>query len=180
MNKTLYNTILFCQVWESAEEFKDDFINGPFAGSISDDSCTKLFYLLYAKFGNSPIANNDVEQFKIKLQAVIFQFGPSWEKRLDIQSKLRNLTEDELLLGAKSIHNHSFNPSDEPYTGSIGELPTVNDQNTSTMKRGKLEAYQTLWSLLISDVTGEFINKFKICFKQFVAPEHPVLYESED
>ena len=32
-------------------------------------------------------------------------------------------------------------------------------------------AYEKLLELLDSDVTGEFIGKFKICFKQFVMPE---------
>ena len=47
------------------------------------------------------------------------------------------------------------------------------------MTAGKLKAYEKLLELLDSDVTGEFINKFRICFKQFVMPERTWIYVTE-
>jgi hypothetical protein len=34
-----------------------------------------------------------------------------------------------------------------------------------------MDAYAQLMDLLETDVTGEFLTKFKGCFKQFVLPE---------
>ena len=54
------------------------------------------------------------------------------------------------------------------------------DSNTRTLTKGVIEAYAGLLELLDSDVTGDFISKFKYCFKQFVAPERPLLFVTDD
>lgn len=36
-----------------------------------------------------------------------------------------------------------------------------------------------LWDLLDTDVSSEFLSKFKVLFKQIVIPERPIIYESE-
>ena len=48
------------------------------------------------------------------------------------------------------------------------------------MTAGKLKAYEKLLELLDTDVTGNFISKFKTCFKQFVMPERTWLYVTEE
>lgn len=182
-----YNTVLFTQVWDSAEDFKDDLAESAFAGCMQDGSVTGqpdnvslLFYLLYAKYGNNPIANNDITQFKYKIFSVMFQYGPTWEKKLDIQSKLRALTEADLLSGSKAIFNSALNPSTAPSTGSLEELAYINSQNTTNYKKSKMEAYEFLWGLLDDTLTAKFVEKFGICFKKFVYPEQTLLYVSED
>ena len=92
-----YNTKLFCEIYESVSDFTYDYQHIGIPTSISVASAQTLYYLLYARYANNPIANLDEEQFKYKLFAVVFQYGPTWEKRLDIQSKLRALSEDEIL-----------------------------------------------------------------------------------
>lgn len=132
--------------------------------------------MLYARYGNNPIANYDEEQFKYKIFAVVFQYGPTWEKRLDVQKKLRDLTDDQLLEGATAIYNHAFNPSGAPTTQTTTELDYINDQNVNKHKRSPLDGYNMLLELLKTDVTGEFLNKFQKCFKQFVMPENQWIY----
>ena len=187
--RPIYNTMTFTDVWDSAADFKIEFGQSPFAGAISSteattpsvthDNVSRTFYLLYAKYGNNPIANNDINQFKFKVFGVIFQFGPTWEKRLDIQEKLRGLSESDLMTGNRAIYNSALNPATSPSTSSLEELQYINSQNTTNYKKGKMEAYAQLWDLLDTDVTGEYIDKFKICFKQFVAPENPLLYVTD-
>lgn len=177
-----YTTKLFTEVWESESDFRDDYLANPLQGvSASDpDNLTTIYYLLYAKYGNSPIANFDVNQFKAKVFGIMWQYGPSWEKRLDIQAKLRALSEDDIIKGAKAIYNHAYNPSQAPSTSTLEEIDYINDQNTTNYKKSKMEAYAQLWDLIDTDVTQEFINRFKVCFKTFVAPERPLIYVSED
>lgn len=178
-----YSTILFTDVWNDVADFKSDFADSPFAGSLSSsnpDNVSLIFYLLYARYGNNPIANLDVEQWKFKIFSVIFQYGPTWQKRLEIQGKLRSLTEDDILKGTKAIFNHAFNPSSTPSTGSLEELTYINDQSTSNYKKSKMDAYMQLWELLDTDVTEEFLTQFRRCFKIFVSSEQPLLYVTED
>ena len=174
-----YSTVLMTDIWEDASEFLTDYQNVGIPTSISTASATTLYYLLYARYANNPIANRDPEQFKYKVFALVFQYGPTWEKRLDIQSKLRAITEEDLLKGSKTIYNHAYNPSTAPSTTTLDELNYINEQNTNAYKKSKMDAYAQLWDLLDTDVTGTFLEKFKGLFKQFVAPEKPLLYVSE-
>ena len=131
--------------------------------------------MLYARYGNSPISNTDENQAKFKLFGVIWQYGPSWEKKLEIQANLRGLTEAELREGALSIYNHAFNPSTEPSTQELEELTHINDQNVTNNKKAKMEAYSILWANLHVDSTDEYMNKFKNCFSRFVGNQFPLI-----
>jgi len=172
-----YATVLFTDVWDDVSEFLADYANIGIPTTIdSDTSATTLFYLLYAKYGNTPIANNDITQFKYKIFSIIFQYGPTWEKKLDIQEIIRGLQESDLLAGSKAVYNTALNPSTAPSTGTLEELSYINSQNTTNLKRSKLEAYGMLWEMLDDSLTAKFIEKFAVCFKKFVYPEQPLLY----
>lgn len=188
-----YSTQLFTDIWDNVDDFKSDLADSPFAGCIHygetvgtapnqttyPDNVSIVFYLLYARYGNNPIANLDEMQWKFKIFSTIFQYGPTWEKRLELQDKIRSLTESDLLTGSKAIHNHAFNPSTAPSTSSLTELTYINDQQTSSFKKNKLDAYTQQWDMLETDVTEDFLNKFKKCFKIFVSPEKPLLYVTD-
>ena len=307
-----YDTKLMTEVWSKASDFLTDYQNAGIPTTISNQNATTLYYLLYAKYGNTPIANYDENQWKYKMFSVIFQYGPTWEKRLDIQTTLRGLQISDLLdngsyraissqsgsetssktgsdnntrtlnttekntgtsalantgtdttasTGTQSvartgtvgttgetedIKNHAFNPSTAPAQNAYSPLSYINEQHatkndvnstvtnnltdtttndlenqtthnttstttndlsrsdtgtitdaraitdsvsaenssqnetTTVMTAGKLKAYEKLLELLDTDVTGEFINKFKVCFKQFVMPERHMIYVTEE
>ena len=307
-----YDTKLMTDVWSKASDFLTDYQNAGIPTSISTANATTLYYLLYAKYGNTPIANYDENQWKYKMFSIIFQYGPTWEKRLDIQTTLRGLQISDLIdngsyraltsqsgtetssktgsdnntrtlnttekntgtsalantgtdttasTGTQSvartgtvgttgetedIKNHAFNPSTAPAQNAYSPLSYINEQHatkndvnstvtnnltdtttndlenqtthnttstttndlsrsdtgtitdaraitdsvsaenssqnetTTVMTAGKLKAYEKLLELLDTDVTGAFINKFKVCFKQFVMPERHMIYVTEE
>lgn len=307
-----YDTKLMTEVWSQASEFLTDYQNVGIPTTISVQNATTLYYLLYARYGNTPIANYDENQWKYKMFSIIFQYGPTWEKRLSIQDTLRGLQISDLVdngsfhesfshsasesssktgsdnntrtlnttekntgtsklantgtdttasTGTQSvahtgtvgttgetedIKNHAYNPGTSPAQNAYTPLNYINEQNatknnvdstvtnnltdattndlqnqtthdttstttndlsradtgtikddrtitdtakadnksqnetTTVMTAGKLKAYEKLLELLETDVTGEFINKFKTCFKQFVMPERTCIYVTED
>ena len=307
-----YDTKLMTEVWSQASEFLTDYQNAGIPTTISTQNATTLYYLLYARYGNTPIANYDENQWKYKMFSIIFQYGPTWEKRLNIQDTLRGLQISDLVdngsfkelfshsasekssktgsdnntrtlnttekntgtstlantgtdttnsTGTQSvshtgtvgtsgetedIKNHAYNPGTAPAQNAYSPLNYINEQNatknnvdstvtnnltdattndlqnqtthnttstttndlsradtgtitdaravtdsaeaenksqnetTTVMTAGKLKAYEKLLELLETDVTGEFISKFKICFKQFVMPERTFIYVTED
>ena len=138
--KPQYSTMLFTDVWDDVTDFKTDFAASPFNGAISategtpsesnpivpHDNVSRTFYLLYAKYGNNPIANRDINQFKMKVFGLIFQYGPTWEKRLEVQERLRGISDGDLLKGSKAIYNTAMNPSPSP------SLPTTRHQSFSS------------------------------------------------
>lgn len=177
-----YNTMTFSEVFNNSEQFVEDWENqaeGMFASAMTSANVKKLYYLLLARYGNSPIANNDVNQFKLKVHSIMFKNGTAWQKQLEIQTNLANMTEEDLQNGSKTIMNRASNPSSAPSTSTLTELDYIDEQTTDGVKRGKLEAYNLLVSLLKTDVTSEFINKFKVCFKTVVGGENPILYVEE-
>ena len=307
-----YDTKLMTDVWSKATDFLADYQNIGIPTTISAQNATTLYYLLYARYGNTPIANYDEEQWKYKIFSIIFQYGPTWEKRLDIQNTLRGLQISDLVdngsfhelfshnasetssktgsdnntrtlnttekntgtsavantgtdttasTGTQSvshtgtvgttgetedIKNHAYNPSTSPAQNAYSPLTYINEQHatkndanstvtnnltdattndlqnqtthnttstttnavsradagtikddrtitdsakadntsqnetTTVMTAGKLKAYEKLLELLDTDVTGNFISKFKTCFKQFVMPERTWLYVTEE
>ena len=307
-----YDTKLMTDVWSKATDFVTDYQNIGIPTTISVQNATTLYYLLYARYGNTPIANYDENQWKYKMFSIIFQYGPTWEKRLDIQNTLRGLQISDLVdngsfrelfshsgtetssktgsdnntrtlnttekntgtsavantgtdttasTGTQSvthtgtvgtigetedIKNHAYNPSTAPAQNAYSPLSYINEQNatknnvdntvtnnltdtttndlqnqtthnttstttndlsradtgtitdaraitdsasaentsqnetTTVMTAGKLKAYEKLLELLDTDVTGNFISKFKTCFKQFVMPERHMIYVTEE
>ena len=180
-----YSTKTFAQVYSSYEAFKADYdalitlVSGG-VQPLTEANARATFYLLFARYGNNPIVNFDVTQFKMKLMAVIATYGPVWEKKKAIQKSLRDLTEAELLQGAKQIYNHAYNPSTEPTTQELEELTHINDQNVTNNKKAKMEAYAILWANLHVDATDEYLNKFKNCFSRFVADQYPILFAVDE
>lgn len=174
-----YNTKLFTEIWDNYEDFKSELDASPFGTAITDDSKELAFYLLYARYGNNPIANMDENQWRFKVFSVIFQYGPTWEKKLDIQKKLRELTDNELATGDTTITNAADNPNTVPSTQALDELTYINAQRVNKEKRSKLSSYGILLQLLENDVTEEFIRRFEHLFKAFVLSENPLLYITE-
>lgn len=174
-----YRQKKFTDVYESVEEFLADYKDCGIPTTISDNSAQTLFYLLYGSYGNDIVASSDINRFKYKLFSIIFQYAPNWEKQLEIQNKLRGLTEEDIRLGSRQIYNTAQNPSTEPSTDTTDELQYINNQNVTKNQRGVLEGYATLLSLLRTDVTQEFLNRFRKLFLTIVQPEEPLLYITE-
>ena len=79
-----YRTRKFTDIFPDVETFLQNYKNNGIQTTISDESATTLYYLLYSRYGNSHIANSDETQFKYKLFGTVFSYGPTWEKRLDM------------------------------------------------------------------------------------------------
>lgn len=180
-----YETVKFCDIWKDYDAFKDDYdaLYALLAGGTSTmqpASIVATYYLLYSKYGNTPIAGTDQEQWKMKMFSIMCSYGPLWERKKGVLKSIRELTETELLLGAKQIYNHAFNPSTTPATGDLDELTYINEQNTTSNKKAKLEAYSLLWSALHADPTKSYLDEFKVCFSRFVGNQFPIIYVTEE
>ena len=178
--KPMYDTNLFCEIWDSSDSFLADYNNtgteftNQVPTTITQENALMTYLLLFSRYGNNPIANYDVTQFKNKIFTIIWQYGPAWEKRLSMQEDIRNLTLQEITQGTKTdwssegtqsqnnsgtdttINNHAYNPSTAPTTQSTNELDYIDQQqvakgsNTSTI------------SGTDSKTTGQVITKSKM------------------
>ena len=184
-----YSTKSLTDVWEDASTFLSEYKASPFynaAGcSLLESNITLTYYLLYNKYGNTPIANLDENQFKFRIFGTIMQYGPTWEQKLKIQEKLRSLGLDDtsdIYKGSKAIYNHANNPETTPTTADLEEINYINDQSTSGYKKSKLEGLALFAESLRDDVNFSYIDKFRKMFRQivFVVPHCIYVEESED
>ena len=172
-------TKTFSETWETAAKFIEDYNSIGIPATISSESATTLYYLLYARYANSHIASSDPNRFKYNLFGLIWQYGPNWEKKIEIQKKLRELDDEQIREGARQIYNKADNPSNDPAAFTDNELQFINNQNVIKNRKGTLEGYNILMSLLEDDVTENFLRRFKALFKTIVMPELPLLYAIE-
>ena len=178
--KPMYDTNLFCEIWDSSDKFLADYNNtgteftNQVPPTISQENALMTYLLLFSRYGNNPIANYDVNQFKNKIFTIIWQYGPAWEKRLSMQEDIRNLTLQEITQGTKTdwssegtqsqnnsgtdttINNHAYNPSTAPTTQTTNELDYIDQQQVA-----KGSATSTI-SGTDSKTTGQVITKSKM------------------
>lgn len=175
-----YRNVKFCDVFPDSQSFVTAYsgsqlpLTDYFVAS-DDPIIPAVYYLLYGRYGNSTIATSDLKQFEYKLFTVIFMYGPTWLKRLELQKNIQGLDLDDLTVTDKTVANAAYNNA-SPLSTPDAELEKINNQSVSFYKRGKLEAYTAQWSMLETDVTEEFLHKFEKLFLQFVAPEGAALY----
>lgn len=175
-----YRNRKFSDIWPTVAAFVTDYNDNGITTTISEQSITLLYYLLYARYGNSTVASSDENQFKYKVFSTVFMYGPTWEKRLQIQKDIRELTLEEIQKGGKAIYNSALNPNQAPTTSSLEELRFITQQNTSNFVKSKVDAYAIIIDLLETDVTEQFIGEFKKLFLTVVSPELPLWYITQD
>ena len=175
-----YRTRTFADIFPDLGKFTALFAETPFPAAIQTSAdpinLELVFALLYARYGNSHTAFSDENQFIYNIFATIFMYGPSWATRLATQKKIREAG-DDIFLGGEATYNSALNPENAPGTSSRDGIDYVNSQNKTLYTKSKLEGYANLLALVETDVTEEFINKFKKLFLIVPEPDYPLLYE---
>lgn len=176
-----YNTKLFCDIWEDANSFVTDIKSTPIYDSeVTDAQLELIFYLLFQKYGNNPIAFFDDSQFKLKISTIIYAYGPTYFKKADIQKAIRALDLDELRDGFKNIQNRALNDATEPNNDTDEELAYINEQIINKGKRSSIDAYAYVWGILRNNLVDEFLNKFKSLFCRVVDSQRVIIYNDDE
>ena len=178
----MYNTKIFSEIYPDFDTFKHDFDEefGSYAKDcISATSLKTLYWMLYSRYASNPIVNYSVINFRAKIVSITFQKGPTWERKLALQKTLRDLSDEDLLTGARTIFNRAAHPEDAPSTDTDIELTYLNSQDVSKQRRSKLDAYSYLNDVLKTDVSEDFIQAYKHLFSKFVSPTITRIYEND-
>lgn len=185
LNQDLYGnqrTRTFAEIYPTVDDFKAAYDSNPFATAtnISADDITKIYYLLFANYGNSSICSSDEYRFEIKLFSILYQYGPTYIQKTLIQKAIREKALDDFKTGGKVIYNSALNPNVAPTTDTLTELPYINNQNTNNYVKSDAESIQIKWELLDDSLESEFLAKFKSLFLKIVNPAVPLWYISEN
>ena len=143
----------------------------------TNGTMTTLYYLLWARYASSHIRSDYPQQWKMKIMMTVFEYGPTWSKRLEIQEKVRNLSDEEIQKGTIMTYNNAMNPDGAPTTDTWDTIQGINSQNKTLQKRGKLDSYAYIDQILKTDVTREFVEKFKKFFDIMASPGMKLDYD---
>lgn len=172
-----YRNRTYSEIFPDYATFSAQWEDTVFARELDDSLPVELVWtMLYARYGNSTVAASDENRFKYQLFSIMFQYGPTWHKELQIQQELRIMNFDEFRKGTTNIVNNAQNPSTAPSTQTTDELPYINQQNVSKVNRSKADGYALLLSLLKDDVSETFLRRFEKLFLTIVEPERPLWY----
>lgn len=175
-------TRTFAEIYPTIDDFKAAYDSNPFATAtnINDSEITKIYYLLYANYGNSSICSSDEYRFELKLFSIIYQYGPIYIQKKIIQEKIVDTPYNDFKTGGKVIYNTALNPNIAPSTDTLTELPYINNQNTNNYVKSDAESMQIKWDLMDDNLESEFLAKFKPLFLKIVNPTVPLWYISEN
>ena len=175
-------TRTFAEIYPTVDDFKAAYDSNPFATAtnINDSEITKIYYLLYANYGNSSICSSDEYRFELKLFSIIYQYGPIYIQKKIIQEKIVDTPYNDFKTGGKVIYNTALNPNVAPSTDTLTELPYINNQNTNNYVKSDAESMQIKWDLMDDNLESEFLAKFKPLFLKIVNPTVPLWYISEN
>lgn len=183
---SIYNnnsaTSRFTEVFTSVDTFITSFRESPLNdANLTDETLKKVFYELVAQYGDSYFKSTNDYRNKLKTFSILANEGVVYQKKLEIQKKLINLTLQELMDNGVSISNYAENPGDEATTtidAYEGEdfLKYVNNQNVTKDKNSKLNAYKSqLYA--IKNVTTDFVKKFSQLFETILWSSYLPIYE---
>lgn len=181
LNQDLYGnqrTRTFAEIYPTVDDFKAAYDSNPFATAtnIGADDITKIYYLLFANYGNSSICSSDEYRFEIKLFSIVYQYGPTYIQKTLIQKAIREKALNDFKTGGKVIYNSALNPNVAPTTDTLTELPFINNQNTNNYVKSDAESMQIKWELMDDSLESEFLAKFKSLFLKIVNPTVPLWY----
>lgn len=177
-----YRTNTFSEIFPDLHTFLTTFrASGLNSEALTDKNLTILYYELYGEYGNSHIASSDENQFKYKMFAIILNKGLIWQKNLETQTKLQQLTDEQILQVGRNLSSHAFNPGEGGQKITDGEtfLDYINDQSSTKQSGAYVDSMMNYMNAL-SDVSTAFIAEFKKLFLTIVNPEVPLLYSDEE
>lgn len=106
----------FSEIYESNEAFVSELSKPPYSDMLNyydktlggAEYLNLVYLLLYSRYGNWSIASSDVNRFKANLVERLCAYGPTHKKRIKLQEKLRELTEEEIQKGSIDIFKRAI------------------------------------------------------------------------
>lgn len=177
-----YNRLTYADVFTSKTDFRTKLQDTGIIEDIliSNVFLEKLYFYLYAAHGNDCISMSDEAQWIYNVALITEANAPTYLKKLDVQKKLRALTDDELREGYRTLFNHAVNPSAKPSTDANDELKYINEQSVNKARKNKTAAYIELWESLRTDLLADFLHKYDKIFSKLASTADRMIYISDN
>lgn len=145
-----------------------------------DYNLETAYFMLMSEFASAHIKSTSVDLFKLRFAKLLFEYVPVWQREMYFQSKLLTMSDEELIKGSRTVHNHANHPGSVPSTASLEELTYIDNQTTSNYVKNVPEAIREHIYSINYNPTEEFINKFRGLFSDVMYSSTTHYYESEE
>lgn len=165
MIKKAFLTKTFYEKYPNSEEFLKMWNVSPFKiNTITNEEIIEIYNHLLTEYMVSHF--NFIEPLQIDLQVahLIHNYYPNVKKRLDLQSQMLALTDEELAQGGLLIQSDMVNPDTDEITPLGDDLPYTSKKSIQTRKHSKLDRIARQYGLIIDGIYDTFILKFKDLF----------------
>jgi len=174
----LYRTNTFVEVFPNKQKFREYYEEVGLGGFQKEETLGNLWTLLYARRGNDAVLSSDQQRFVYNLFSIVFKYGPDFEKKMELQKKIRSLTEEELSKGTTAIYNHADNPSTIPTSQDFEQLHKIDSQTATGYKKARVDSLMLQYDAMNTRYIEEFLRRFDNLFSPFPA-EIPLYYYIE-
>lgn len=179
------NQKTFDDIYSTYDDFSTD-LSGSYSifkpSDMDDDHLKKTYYLLVARYGDTPIVSYwDEARWKLKLFQVIDEYGPEWQTKRELQKDIRARTLDDFKSGGKAVYNTALNPNTAPSTDTLDELEYINSQNVTKRTVSDYDAIVRKLALLEDGLDDDYLGHFSKLFSKFTQRDRPLyVYANEE
>lgn len=181
-----YMTRTFGEIFSSDTDFASFYSTCGIPATLqsgsdyNDFNINTIYALLCAEFMNSHIKSASEDRFKLKVMQLIYQYGPTWQREMYLQKKIRSITESDMMKGSEALYNHAQNPATSPATDARTFLSYIDDQNATLYNKDKIKAFLDNLMALDDQSTKKFLDKFKKLFITIAYPGNTLYYEGDE
>lgn len=158
----------FTSVWEDLESYNSDLLifNPSFAPMEQEE-----YNALMGRYAESDIRYKNVTQFKLAFMTLNKEAQEKLRSKLLINTRLRNLTEEQALEGTIVISNNATNPDTSPAVDAWEPLPYVNAQSGQKEKISTVRGLYNWKHSVGGQAFNEYLDTFTKLFKVLIIEE---------
>lgn len=168
-------------IWQTQEMFYNDFMSSPFASDIDNNYYTQqdlfdVFWHLMSVYDESHYNYKTEDKCKLKTFHVVHEYLPIYLKRISLQKRIRDMTDEDLFDSGKQVMKSANTPDTEIDMNTLTTAHYADNIQVQNRQTGKLIALQQQYASIIDNVWDEFIQKFAFMFKKFMFIPYDYIY----
>lgn len=178
METIMHNSLLFKNIFQSYQDFKNWYISTPLSDSQEDVPSEKTFTLIAYEYNNSSV-NSSIESFKQRFANDIYTYYKEFEATTKAIDELMRMTDEEISVDNNLITNLANIPEYEVDT-NVDSVNFVSSQQKTISKKGNLQIKREQLSNKRTYTVKTFINRFRHLFIKIISPSYTYVVGEEE
>ena len=178
METTMYNSLLFKNIFKNYQDFKNWYTSTPLSDSVEDVPSEKTFTLIAYEYNDSSV-NSSIESFKQRFANDVYTYYKAFEATTKAIDELMRMTDEEISVDNNLITNLANIPEYEVDT-NVDSVNFVSSQQKTISKKGNLQIKREQLSNKRTYTVKTFINRFRHLFIKILSPSYTYVVGEEE